>query len=98
MVQDFDYWEQLPSFCGPRISPGLRVRRIVDEQNRQDECLRRIEIWGWTGAWRDAQDAAGGCPRPTDPEVCATAIVDLYIDQRRAAGHNTMRREDERWV
>lgn len=97
-MTDFDFWEDLPTFVGPRIRPGLRVRRLVYEQIRRDECLRRIEMWGWTGAWRDAQDAAGGCPRPDDPAVCATAVVDLYIDQRRAAGQGTMRREDEKWL
>jgi hypothetical protein len=95
---DFYYLQDRPDFVGPRIPPGLRVRRLVDEQNRRDECCRRIEMWGWTAQWRDACEAAGGNPRPTDPAVRAQAVVDQFIDDQRAAGQGVGRREDEKWL
>jgi hypothetical protein len=97
-MPDFDYWEQLPSFCGPRISPGLRFQRVVAERNRLEECLRRMEMWVWTSKWREAREAAGGNPQPTDPAVQARAVVDQFIDDQRASGQCTLRREDEKWL
>ncbi|WP_297389321.1 hypothetical protein [Acidiferrobacter sp.] len=95
-----DFWnrEDRADFCGPRISPQMRIRRLVTEQNRRDECCRRIEMWGWAAQWRDACEAAGSCPRPDDATVRARAVVDQFIDDQRASGQCTMRREDERWL
>ncbi|MHB1752197.1 MAG: hypothetical protein ACYCTF_05800 [Acidiferrobacter sp.] len=95
---DFDYWEQLPTFVGPRISPGLRVRRLVEERNRRDEFVRRMTLATWAAEFREAQSYQDGCPKPHDPEVRARAVLDLYIDEMRASGQCTMRREDEKWL
>lgn len=95
---DFDFWEDLPTFVGPRISPSLRIRRLVEEQNRREECVRRLGMWGWAARWRNACEAADGNPQPTDPDVRATAAWDAFIDTMRAHGYRkTWRREDERW-
>ena len=98
-MPDFDYWEQLPSFCGPRISPGLRIRRIVAEQIRRDEARREGEIWGWTMGWTMEKEDHGGNPKPTDPDVRTAAARDLFIDDMRARYGICMhwRREDEKW-
>ena len=103
-MSDFDYWEDLPSFCGPRISPSLRIRRLVDEQNRIDEQARREEIARWVIAWREACNAAGGNPQPRATAVVRKARSDLYIDQMiakygaaRCEGLG-IRREDQKWL
>ena len=101
---NFDFWEDLPSFVGPRISPVLRVRRLVDEQNRRDERARRDELARWVVAWRAACDAAGGNPQPRSFMVVRRARSDLYIDQMHARyGAERcislgLRREDQKWL
>jgi hypothetical protein len=101
---NFDYWEQLPGFCGPRIPPGLRVRRIVDEKSRIDEAARRDEGARWVQSWRAACEAAGGNPQPRATAVVRKARTDAYIDQliaqygaKRCAGFG-IRREDQKWL
>ncbi len=101
---DFDHWEQLPSFVGPRISPGLRIRRLVDAQNLRDEQARRDEIARWVIAWRAACDAAGGNPQPRAGAVVRKARTDAYVDQmiakygaERCIGLG-IRREDQKWL
>ena len=101
---NFDFWEDLPTFVGPRISPGLRIRRLVDTQNRQDEQRRREEIAQWVVNWRAACDAAGGNPQPRSFMVVRRARSDLYIDQmiatygaERCMGLG-LRREDQKWL
>ena len=101
---NFDYWEQLPGFCGPRISPGLRIRRLVDAQNLRDEQVRRGEIAQWVVRWRAACEAAGGNPLPRSTAVVRKARTDLYIDQmiatygaERCMGLG-LRREDQKWL
>ena len=103
MSKDFDFWEDLPTFVGPRISPQLRIRRIVDEQNRQDEAARRDEIAQWVVRWREACEAAGGNPQPRSVAVVRKARSDAYIDQMiakygaaRCLGLG-IRREDQKW-
>ncbi|MHB1512057.1 hypothetical protein [Acidiferrobacter sp.] len=76
--------EIFDSFCGPRIPTGLRIRRIVEEQNRRDEARRAGWLWGWCGWWQAEKDEAGGCPRPTDPAVRTAAARDLFIDEMRS--------------
>ena len=100
---NFDFWEDLPTFVGPRISPQLRIRRIVDEQNRQDEAARRDEIAQWVVRWREACEAAGGNPQPRSVAVVRKARSDAYIDQMiakygaaRCLGLG-IRREDQKW-
>ena len=101
---NFDFWEDLPTFVGPRISPQLRIRRIVDEQNRQDEAARRDEIAQWVVRWREACEAAGGNPQPRSFMVVRRARSDLYIDQMHARyGAEKcvslgLRREDQKWL
>ena len=100
---NFDFWEDLPSFVGPRISPSLRVRRLVDEQNQRDEAARRDKLAQWVVAWRAACDAAGGNPQPRSVAVVRKARSDAYIDQMiakygaaRCLGLG-IRREDQKW-
>ena len=104
VMSDFDYLEQLPTFVGPRISPQLRIRRLVDAQNRADEAARRDEIAQWVVAWREACDAAGGNPQPRSFMVVRRARSDAYIDQmiarygaERCIGLG-LRREDQKWL
>ena len=87
-----------PDFCGPRINPILRIKRIIAEQIRRDECARRDGILEWVREWQNACAAAGGHPRPDDAAVRAKAVRDMYIDQMRATGQCTGRREDEKWL
>jgi hypothetical protein len=101
---NFESWEECPHFCGPRISPRLRIRRIVDEQNRRDESMRRDELSRWVDAWREACEAAGGNPQPRSFMVVRRARSDAYIDQmyarygvERCMGLG-LRREDQKWL
>lgn len=100
----FDFWEELPSFCGPRIPSGLRIRRLVDAQNRQDEQARRDEIAQWVVRWREACEAAGGNPQPRSFMVVRRARSDAYIDQMYARYGSErcislgLRREDQKWL
>lgn len=99
---EFDHWEELPTFIGPRISPGLRVRRLVMEQNLRDETARRASIDLWVEAWRAACEAAGGNPKPRTLAIVRRARLDEYIDHMRrqygVAACSPLRREDERWL
>ena len=103
-MSDFDYLEQLPTFVGPRISPQLRIRRLVDAQNRADEAARRDEIARWVVAWRAACTAAGGNPQPRATAVVRRARSDLYVDQMHARYGSErcislgLRREDQKWL
>jgi hypothetical protein len=103
-MPDFDYWEELPSFCGPRIPPGLRVRRIVAAQNCIDEAARRDELARWVDAWRAACEASGGNPQPRSFAVVRRARSDLYVDQmihKYGAARCIslgIRREDQKWL
>ena len=101
---NFDFWEDLPTFVGPRIPPGLRIRRIVDARNRQDEQARREEIARWVVRWREVCDAAGGNPQPQSTAVVRKARTDAYVDQMiakygaaRCIGLG-IRREDQKWL
>ena len=101
---NFDFWEDLPNFMGPRISPQLRVRRLVDAQNRIDEQARRDELARWVVAWRAACEAAGGNPQPKAMAVVRRARSDAYVDQMiakygaaRCEGLG-IRREDQKWL
>ena len=100
---DFDFWEDHPNFMGPRISPQLRVRRLVDEQNRIDEAARREEIARWVVAWQDACAASGSNPQPRAMAVVRRARSDLYVDRmiHKYGAERCIslgiRREDQKW-
>lgn len=101
---NFDFWEDHPNFMGPRIPPGLRIRRLVDAQNLRDEQARRDEIARWVVAWRAACTAAGGNPQPRATAVVRRARSDLYVDQMHARYGSErcislgLRREDQKWL
>lgn len=103
-ADDFLVLEGRADFCGPRISPGLRIRRMVAEQNRRDEQARRDELARWVDAWRAACEAAGGNPQPRATAVVRKARTDAYIDQmcdRYGAERCVrlgLRREDQKWL
>ena len=102
-ADDFGNREDRPDFVGPRINPVLRIRRIVDEQNRQDEQVRRDEIARWVVAWQEACAAAGGNPQPRSTAVVLRARSDLYVDQmiHKYGAERCIslgiRREDQKW-
>ena len=98
-ADDFGNREGRADFCGPRISPILRIKRAVAEQIRRDEARREGELWGWRMGWQAEKEACGGNPRPTDPAVRTAAARDLFIDEMRAKHGicKNWKREDERW-
>lgn len=98
-ADDFGNREDRADFCGPRIDPILRIKRVNDDVNWCDEMRRRGDMWAWKVMWQAEIEAAGGYPHPTDPEVRATAAWDLFIDAMREHGFcKTLKREDERWL
>ena len=103
-ADDFGIAEARADFCGPRIHPVLRIRRLVDAQNRIDEAARRDEIARWVVAWQEACTAADGNPQPRSTTVVRRARTDAYIDQliaqygaKRCEGLG-LRREDQKWL
>jgi hypothetical protein len=94
--------EDRPTFVGPRISPHLRIRRLVAEENLRDEQARRASIDLWVETWRRLCEAAGGNPKPSDLAIVRRARADEIVDYIRqqygveAARH--LRREDEKWL
>ncbi len=40
-------WEDLPQFCGPRIAPGLRWKRMVDREEAANEAKTRERLLRW---------------------------------------------------
>lgn len=101
-ADEFGNPENRPDFCGPRISPALRIRRLVTEQNLRDEQARRAGLDQWVEAWRAACEAAGGNPKPRILAIVRRARLDEYIDHIRqqygVAACASLRREDERWL
>lgn len=78
---DFDYWDQLPSFCGPRISPRLRIRRIVERQNAIEERARMQKLKAWGEAYR---------------KILRAEVHDLFVAEMRKVGFcQNSKRSDE---
>lgn len=63
-----DRREDYSDFCGPRIAPGLRWKRMMDREADTEKWRTWVHLQKWVGDWRRACIRAGGIENMT-PEL-----------------------------